>query len=181
MIVGENVRIHNKSHIGGNGHLENNVVIEEDVQIGHHVILGNGVVIRKGCRIGSNVVIGHNTVVERDCYIGDGTRIQALVYLAWGTRIEKRVFIGPMVCTTNDRRILSHGRGEFKPNAPQIEFGARIGARALIMPGVRVGRNALIGAGAIIDNDADAGQVWMGAKGKRTGVVPKEELLDGKG
>lgn len=153
-------------------------VIAPDVQIGRNTFIGNNVTIRRGCHIGRNVVIGHNSVIEEDCFIGNDTRIQALVYLAKGTQVAAKVFIGPMVCTTNDKRIVSHGRGDFKPNAPIIEFGARIGARALIMPGVRIGRNTLIGAGSIIAKDAHAEQVWRGTKARRTGTVPKEELLN---
>jgi UDP-3-O-[3-hydroxymyristoyl] glucosamine N-acyltransferase len=171
-MVGEDAMMGHSIRVG------NNVTIDDDVRIGHDTFIGHNVVIRSGCHIGRHVVIGHGTVIEEDCFIGDHTRIQGLVYLAKGTRVARKVFIGPMVCTTNDRRILSHGRGDFVPDAPIIEFGARIGARALIMPGVRIRRNVLIGAGAIIDNEVHEGQIWMGSKGRRTGAVPEEELLD---
>jgi UDP-3-O-[3-hydroxymyristoyl] glucosamine N-acyltransferase len=180
-VISESAKIDETATVGHNTRIGNNVTIGKDVRIGHHAFIGHNVVIRSGCHIGRHVVIGHGTVIEQDCFVGDYARVQALVYLARGTKVARKVFIGPMVCTTNDRRILSHGRGNFVPNAPVIEFGARIGARALIMPGVRIKKNALIGAGAIIDNDAHEGQVWMGTKGKRTGAVPEEEILNEQG
>ena len=152
--------------------------VEQGVKLGKNVFIGNSVTIRCGCTIGDDVVIGHGVVIEEDCTIGSDARIQALAYLAKGTIVGEKVFIGPMVCTTNDERILSHGRGEFVPNAPVIEFGARIGARALIMPGVRIGKNALIGAGSIVAEDAFECEVWYGSKAKMRNAVPEGEILD---
>lgn len=154
------------------------MVISAQAHIGEGVFIGNHVTIRRGCVIGDRVVIGHNVVLEEDCIIGDDTRIQAAVYLAKGTKVGNKVFIGPMVCTTNDKRILSHNRGEFAPNAPVIEFGVRIGARALIMPGVKIGKNALIGAGSIITEDVGEEEVWYGDKAIREGYVLKRETLN---
>lgn len=148
------------------------------VVIGDNVFIGVGVIICKGTIIGDNVVIGHGVVLEEDCMIGDGTHIQAMAYLTKGIRVESNVFIGPMVCTTNDKRILSHGRGKFKPNAPHIGFGARIGARALIMAGVSIGENALIGAGSIITKDVAPREVWKGTQALKSSMVPAGELID---
>jgi len=153
-------------------------VIDEDVSVGKDVFIGNNVTIRRGCVIGDGVVIGHNTVIEEDVTIGEATRIQAQVYLARGTRIGHKVFIGPQVCTTNDKRILSHGRGVFIPNAPVIEDYVRIGAAALIFPGVIIRENALIGAGAKVTQDVHPKAVYFGGKAIYRGSVPSEEIID---
>ncbi len=154
-------------------------VIEDGVKIGNDIYIGNNVTIRRGCVIQDGVVIGHNTVLEENVFVGQDTRIQALVYLAKNTHVGIKVFIGPQVCTTNDKRILSHGRGKFIPDAPVIEDFARIGAAALLLPGVVIGKNALVGAGARVTKDIKAQEVWYGGEAGYQGDVPDEELLDG--
>ena len=161
-----------KSIISASASIEMGAVISNE-----GVFIGENVVVRRGTTIGKGVCIGHNTVIEEDCSIGEDTRIQALVYLAKGTRIDHNVFIGPMVCTTNDKHILSHGRGEFVVDAPYIEHSARIGARVLLLPGVTVGNNALIGAGSVVTKDVGAQEVWYGDQAKRQGTVPLMEVL----
>ena len=176
-MISKSAIVDDSAGIGHSVRIGNNTTVGKGVQIGHSTFIGHNVVIRSGCRIGRHVVIGHGTVIEQDCFIGDHTRMQALVYLAKGTQVAKKVFIGPMACTTNDRRILSHGRGTFVPEPPSIGFGARIGARALIMPGVKIGENALVGAGSIVANDIHDEHVYRGEKAVQRGVVPVEEKL----
>lgn len=153
-------------------------VIDDSVKLGKEVFIGNNVTIRGGCIIGDGVVVGHNTVIEEDVTIGEATRVQAQVYLARGTHIGRKVFIGPQVCTTNDKRILSHGRGVFIPNAPVIEDYVRIGAAALIFPGVVIRENALIGAGAKVVQDVHPKAVYFGGKAIHKGSVPSSEVID---
>lgn len=155
-------------------------IIEEGVIIGDNdVFIGNNVTIRRGSIIGNGVVIGHNVVIEEFCIIEEETRIQAQVYLAKGTQVGRKVFIGPQVCTTNDKRILSHGRGRFIPNPPIIKDYVRIGASVLILPGVVIEENALIGAGSKVTKDVKAGEMWYGGEATYQGRVPEEELING--
>ena len=150
----------------------------EDVEMGENVFIGENVVIRNGCIIGDNVVIGHNTVIEEDVVIREGTRIQAMCYITKGMLIEGNVFIGPCFQSTNDKQIMSHGRGEFKIEAPRILYGARIGGGVILLPGVTIGRNAMIGAGSVVIDDVGEGELWYGAKKAQfKGMVPAEEWL----
>lgn len=154
------------------------VVIEERVCCGINVLIGHNVVIRPNVVIGDNVVIGHNTTIEDDVVIGNDVRIQANCYITRLTRIEDKVFIGPCCCTTNDWEIASHGRKtEIGLQGVRICYGARIGAQALLMPGVQIGRNAFVGAGSIIAKNVNENEMIHGARAASTRVVPEEDRL----
>ena len=149
----------------------------EDVKMGKNVFVGENVVIRDGCVIGDNVVIGHNTVIEEDVTIGEGTRIQAMCYITKGMRIGCDVFIGPCFQSTNDKKILSHGRGDFVNQAPRINSGARIGGGVMLLPNVVIQCEAFIGAGSVVTKSVGACEVWYGSPAELKGTTAPEELL----
>jgi acetyltransferase-like isoleucine patch superfamily enzyme len=150
----------------------------EDVEMGNNVFIGENVVIRNGCHIGSDVVIGHNTVIEEDVIIGAGTRIQAMCYITKGMRIGRKVFIGPCFQSTNDKKIMSHGRGDFVNQAPIIKDFARIGGGVMLLPGVTIDVNGFVGAGSVVTKCVGIGEVWYGSgEAKFRGVIPDEEFL----
>ena len=151
----------------------------ENVDVGSGVFVGYNVVVRTGCKIGDNVVIGHNTVVEENVVIEDGARIQACCYLTKNMYVGKNVFIGPSFSCANDKEILSHGRGDPVLAGPVIDEGARIGAQVLILPGVHVGKEAFIGAGAIVTKDVPDGEVWYQKMSRACyqADVPEGELI----
>lgn len=172
------IPIHPSVEHGDRVRVGHGVVIDENVVIGCNVLIGHNVVIRCGTRIGSDVVIGHNSTIEEDVIIDTHTRIQANCYITKGTRIGTSVFIGPCVCTTNDWKIATHGRPiEWKLEPATIHHGARIGARVLLMPGVVVGENALVGAGSIIACDIPKNAIFHGDRAYDTGVVPVKERI----
>lgn len=101
-------------------------------------------VIGKDCKIHSHIWIGARVK------IGDRVKIQAFVFVPDGVTIEDDVFVGPGVIFTNDKYPPSHGKGW---SATLVKEGASIGARATIMPGVTIGRNARVGACALVTKD----------------------------
>jgi len=149
------------------------------VTIGYNVFIGHNTVIRDNVAIGDDVVIGHNTTIEDHVAIGNETRIQANCYITRDTTIHSKVFIGPCVCTTNDNHICSHGRPQFPLEGVTIHHGARIGARALLMPGVTIGKNAFVGAGSIVTKDVPERAIIHGdgTQAVITGEVPEEECV----
>lgn len=82
--------------------------------------------------------------------IGDRVKVQAFTFIPDGITVENDVFIGPGVTFTNDKYPPSHGKGW---SVTLVKEGASIGARATIMPGVVIGRNARIGASALVTKD----------------------------
>jgi acetyltransferase-like isoleucine patch superfamily enzyme len=102
--------------------------------------------------------------VDYGCEIGSDVRIHTGCYLAQGTRVEAGAFLAPGVVTTNDRYPVT---SDFDP--PVIRAGARVGANATLLPGVVIGKGALVGAGAVVTRDVPAGATVYGnpARGGR--------------
>ena len=143
--------IHYDTKFGHNVTLGFGVVIDQNCEIGDRVFIGHNTVIRAGVKIGNDSTIGHLVVIEADTVIGEKVTIQSQCHVTKDARIDDRVFFGPMAMCINTRNI-SHGR-TFKPRiqGPWIKFGAIIGSGAILMPGCEIGRNAVVGAGALVD------------------------------
>jgi acetyltransferase-like isoleucine patch superfamily enzyme len=139
--------------------------------------VGDGAVVRERCSIGQNVVIGSGVAVENDTKIGSFTKIQTGSYITAYMEIEERVFIAPMVTTTNDNYM---GRTEkrFKSiKGPTIQRGARIGGGVILLPGVKVAPETFVAAGALVTKDTTKKRVLKGFPAKDLREVPEEELL----
>lgn len=155
------------------------VVIDENAKIGSNVFIGHNTVIRSGVVIGRDSVIGHNVVIEADTVVGERVTIQSQCHVTKNARIGDRCFFGPMAMMINTRRI-SHGRG-FKAHleGPVIGRAARIGAGAIVMPGCKVGDNAVVGAGSILTSgkEVPAREIWFGFPAIYRGKVEEDEIL----
>lgn len=122
-------------------------------------------VIFEGAVIGDNCNICAHTLIENDVVIGDNVTVKSGVYLWDGTRIENNVFIGPNATFTNDPM----PRSRVYPDKFQcitIKEGASVGANATLLPGVTIGRYAMIGAGAVVPNDVPDRAVVIGNPAK---------------
>ena len=152
-------------------------VVFAGTSLGRGVIVGDQACVRERCTIGDDVVIGRGAFVENDVTIGARTRIQANAYVTAYSTLEEDVFIAPCAVTTNDnfmgrteeRRALTRG--------PTIRRGARIGGGAVLLPGVEIGEEAFVGAGAVVLRDVPARAVVVGNPARQIREVPPEELL----
>ena len=153
-------------------------VIFPNVQIGEGTRLGNFVLIRSDTRIGEACTIGSNVDIEGDAQIGDHVSLQSFCYITRGVVIEDKVFCGPRVTTMNDKRIC-HQRPsmKFMRAAPRILRGARVGGGSVLLPGVTVGENALVGAGSVVTKDVPDRAIVVGNPARVVGTVADEELL----
>lgn len=139
-----------------------------DVQsntIGQETNIWQFVVILPHAVIGENCNICAHTFIENDVIIGDEVTIKSGVYLWDGIRVEDRVFIGPNVTFTNDK----YPRSKSYPNQFQntlIKKGASIGAGSIILGGVEIGQNAMIGAGSLVTQDVPPNELWYGSPAK---------------
>ncbi len=136
--------------------------------IGEGTKVWHQVQIREGAVLGKNCILGKGAYVDFDVRIGDNVKIQNGVFVYHGATIEDGVFLGPMVCLTNDKlpRAINPD-GTLKSDADWvvgkilIKTGASIGARAVILPDVTIGRFALVGAGSVVTKDVpDYGLVY---------------------
>jgi UDP-2-acetamido-3-amino-2,3-dideoxy-glucuronate N-acetyltransferase len=130
--------------------------VQEDVEIGRGTRVGSFSLIHQGARIGQNCTIGSHCNICH-CQIGNSVSIQTACHITRGTLVEDNVFIGPGVITLNDPLVA--GR-EMK--APIIMAGAKIGGGTVLLPGVTIGRNAIVGSGAIVTKDVPAGCTVVG-------------------
>lgn len=153
-------------------------VIFDDTQIGKGTRIGNFVFIRDNTVIGENCVIGSYVDIEGDVRIGDLVSLQSACYLTRGVVIEDEVFFGPRVVTMNDKSI-SYRRPalRFERRAPRILRAARVGGGSILLPGVTIGENALIGAGSVVTRDVPDRSILAGNPGRIVGTVPPDQII----
>ena len=147
-------------------------------RIGARVILGDQSCVRERVEIGDDVVLGRGSLVENDTTIGALTKIQAEAYITAYSTLEDNVFIAPCVVTTNDNYM---GRTEARHatiKGPTIRRGARVGGGAILCPGIEVGEEAFVGAGAVVTKDVAARMLVVGNPARVLREVADEELLE---
>jgi acetyltransferase-like isoleucine patch superfamily enzyme len=151
-------------------------IVFAGTRIGARVIVGDQACVRERCEIGEDVVIGRGALVENDTTIGANTKVQAMAYVTAYSTLEDDVFIAPCVITTNDNFMGRTERRHALRKGPTIRRGARIGGGAVICPGVEIGEEAFVGAGAVVVQDVPAGVVVVGNPARILRDVPPEEL-----
>ena len=145
--------------------------------IGARVILGDQSCVRERVAIGDDVVIGRGALVENDTTVGTGTKIQADAYVTAYSTLEEHVFIAPCVMTTNDNFMGRTERRHALRRGPTIRRGARIGSGAVLCPGIEIGEEAFVGAGAVVTKDVPPRVVVVGSPARVLRAVPDDELL----
>jgi acetyltransferase-like isoleucine patch superfamily enzyme len=145
--------------------------------IGEGAIIGDQTQIRERARIGSGTVVGRGSTVDFDARVGARVLIQTMVYVTGGTVVEDDVFLGPGVLTTNDNTMGRHARGEALAG-PMFRRACRVGGGAVIVPGVEIGEEAFVAAGALVTRDVPARAVVMGVPARVVRQVPDEDLLE---
>ena len=131
--------------------------------IGAGCILGDQSCVRERVTIADDVVVGRGSLVENDTTIGSGTRIQAEAYVTAYSTLEEDVFIAPCVVTTNDNFMGRTEKRKALMKGPTIRRGARVGGGAILCPGVEIGEEAFVGAGAVVTKDVPARKVVVGS------------------
>ena len=130
-----------------------------DAEIGEGTEVRDQVNLYK-CKIGKNCKIESFVYIEEGVTVGDDCKIKPHVYIPTGVIIEDQVFLGPNVTFTNDK--YPHAKGDWKLLNTVVGVGASIGAHSVILPGVRIGRNAMVGAGSVVASDVPDGAIVCG-------------------
>ncbi|MFF5227382.1 WxcM-like domain-containing protein [Dactylosporangium sp. NPDC000521] len=123
-----------------------------------------------GARIGADCNICDGVFVENDVVVGDRVTVKCGVQLWDGVALEDDVFVGPNVTFTNDRMPRSRQYPEAFARTT-VETGASIGANASILPGVTIGRHAMVGAGAVVTRSVPPYAIVVGNPARLTGYV----------
>jgi acetyltransferase-like isoleucine patch superfamily enzyme len=146
--------------------------------IGARVILGDQSCVRERCEIGDDVVVGRGSLVENDTSIGALTKIQADAYITAYSTLEENVFIAPCVVTTNDNFMGRTEKRHELVKGPTIRRGARVGGGAILCPGVEIGEDAFVGAGAVVVKDVPPRKLVVGNPARILRDVSQDELLE---
>jgi acetyltransferase-like isoleucine patch superfamily enzyme len=153
-------------------------VVFAGTTIGANCIVGDQSCVRERCALGDEVVVGRGSLVENDTTIGSRTKIQADAYVTAYSTLEEDVFIAPCVVTTNDNFMGRTEKRHALRKGPTIRRGARVGGGAVLLPGIEVGEEAFVGAGAVVVRDVPPRALVVGNPARQIREVPDEELLD---
>jgi UDP-2-acetamido-3-amino-2,3-dideoxy-glucuronate N-acetyltransferase len=157
-------------------------VIDPKAKLHAHALVDEGAVIGPGTRvwafahvlsgavIGADCNICDHTFIEGKVTLGDRVTVKCGVYLWDGVAVEDDVFIGPAAVFTNDLRPRSgQHRGEFIRTL--LCRGASVGAGAVLLPGIQIGRWAMVGAGAVVTRSVPDHALVVGNPARRSGWV----------
>ncbi|HEV2980148.1 MAG TPA: DapH/DapD/GlmU-related protein [Solirubrobacteraceae bacterium] len=152
-------------------------VVFAGARIGADAIVGDQAFVRERATVGAGSLIGRGSVVDNDASLGARVRVQTGVYLTAFTVVEDDVFIGPGVVMTNDHTMSRHPRGA-PLVGPTLRRACRVGGGAVLTPGVEIGEEAFVAAGAVVAHDVPSRAVVMGVPAHVVREVADEDLLE---
>ncbi len=165
--------------------------VSNEATIGADTMIWHLAQVREQAQIGNNCIIGRGAYIDHAVEVGANSKIQnyALVYAP--AKLGVGVFIGPAAVLTNDMfpraatpELDLKGTDDWDPQGTTVGDGAAIGARAVIVPGITIGRWAMVAAGAVVTRDVPDFALMVGVPAKRVGWVGKSgkkcvEIEDG--
>jgi acetyltransferase-like isoleucine patch superfamily enzyme len=152
-------------------------VVYAGSRIGAGAIIGDQAQVREAVTIGSQSVVGRGSAVEFGVRIGERVLIQTDVYVTAGCVVEDDVFLGPGVLTTNDDTMGRHPAGEPLQGAV-FRRACRVGGGVVLVPGVEIGPEAYVAAGAVITRNVAEREVVMGVPARIVRRVPDADLIE---
>jgi UDP-3-O-[3-hydroxymyristoyl] glucosamine N-acyltransferase len=152
-------------------------IVFAGARLGESVIVGDQAFVRERAEIGDGTVVGRGSTVDNDVRIGARTKIQTDVYVTAYSVIEDDVFVGPGVCMTNDSTMGRHD-ASYPLRGPVLRRACRVGGGVVLTPGVEVGEEAFIAAGAVVTRDVAARAVVMGTPARGVRTVGDEDLVE---
>ncbi|MGA9875364.1 MAG: acyltransferase [Solirubrobacteraceae bacterium] len=152
-------------------------VLFAGASVAAEAIVGDQCYVRERASVGLRSLIGRGSVVDNDVVVGARVKVQTNVYLTAFTVIEDDVFVGPGVVTTNDDTMGRHSPG-MKLRGATLRRACRVGGGAVLTPGVEIGEEAFVAAGAVVTRDVPARAVVMGVPARVVREVGEQDLLE---
>jgi len=162
--------------VGNGATICTGAVLVAGAAVGADALIGDQAHVRERSAIGEGTTVGRGTCVENDALIGARVRLQTGCYITAFTEIEDDVFVGPCVMTSNDMAAGRRRKGE-PLRGPRLRRACRVGVGAVLLPGVEVGEEAFVGAGAVVTRDLHARSVSYGSPARHVRDVADEEML----
>jgi len=142
--------------------IDKRAVVSKTARIGEGTKVWAFVQIGDNAKIGKNCVIGNGAYIDRNVVVGNDVKIHNKVLLYDPLVVEDNCFIGPGVCFTNDKYPKHNKTRNLKKVSWRVKKGASVGANAIILPDVNIGRNAIVGAGSVVTRSVPDGEVVCG-------------------
>lgn len=149
--------------VGANSSIGPHAVIYYDVEIGLNTLIGDGASIREQCRIGSHCIISRYVTINYNTRVGDRTKVMDLTHLTGNMEIGDDVFVSVLVGSMNDNAIGALPYDESRIIGPVVSNGSAIGGGATLLPAVKIGSGALVGAGSVVTKDVPDNVLAIGA------------------
>ena len=153
-------------------------LVEDGATLGAGTRVWHQAQVRTRARIGARCILGKGVFVDFDVVIGDDTKVQNYACVYHGVTLGRGVFIGPHVVFTNDRRPRATDPafaplvdGDWEVGESSVGDGAAIGANSTILPGIRIGAWAMIGAGTVVTRDVPPYALVIGTPARRLAWV----------
>jgi acetyltransferase-like isoleucine patch superfamily enzyme len=153
-------------------------VVYAGTTVGPRAIIGDLASVRERCEVGEGAVIGRGVCVENDTRIGARCKVQSNSYITAYSELEDDVFIAPCVTTTNDNFMGRTEERHAQIKGAIIRRGARVGGGVVILPGIEIGEEAFVAAGALVTKDVPGRKLVAGLPAKVWRDVPEVELLE---
>jgi acetyltransferase-like isoleucine patch superfamily enzyme len=166
------------AELGAGTVVSTGAVVFAGTRLGARVVVGDQACLRERVSLGDDVVVGRGSLIENDTTVGAMTKIQANAYITAYSTLEEHVFVAPCVVTTNDNFMGRTERRHDLIKGPTIRRGARVGGGAILCPGVEIGEEAYVGAGAVVAVDVPPRTLVVGNPARMLREVPEDELLD---
>jgi acetyltransferase-like isoleucine patch superfamily enzyme len=152
-----------------------NAVIYYEVDIGKNTLIGDGASIREQVKIGQHCIISRYVTINYASVIGNHTKIMDLTHITGKCHIGHNVFIGVLVTTVNDNKVVARKYLEEDVAGPRILDGATIGSGATILPGLTIGEGAVVGAQALATKDVAPYKLALGIPARVVKDLPRPE------
>jgi acetyltransferase-like isoleucine patch superfamily enzyme len=149
--------------------------------VGANCVVGDQSCIRERVTLADDCILGRGSLIENDTTVGAGTRIQAEAYITAYSTLEEDVFIAPCVVTTNDNFMGRTEQRKALMKGPTIRRSARIGGGAILCPGVEIGEEAFVGAGAVVTKNVPPRKLVVGSPARVLRDVAAAELRENGG